>query len=161
MFFTATVQTVSSSSRAFLKPPQDVLTGTTSHAALRILAQEAQPPCSLFMLAPELHMRCSGIDLCRIGNAATLGFKMVSAATNPATKHGGMHAIEDAPNARRLAAAGNNNYRPDVGAMDTASASAAAISKAVIKPNVGSAKFATHVGISEGQVASGTRKHGG
>jgi hypothetical protein len=45
--------------------------------------------------------------------------------------------------------------------MDTELASAAAITKAVNKPSMGSAKFATHVGISEGKVASGARKHGG
>jgi hypothetical protein len=44
--------------------------------------------------------------------------------------------------------------------MDTALATSATITKAVNKPSMGSAKFATHVGISEGQVASGARKHG-
>lgn len=67
-------------------------------------------------------------------------------------------AAEEHP-LRRLAATGN--YRPDAGAMDTALASSATISKAVNKPSMGSAKFATHVGIAEGRVASGTRKHGG
>lgn len=67
-------------------------------------------------------------------------------------------AAEEHP-VRRLAAAAN--YRPDVGTMDTELASAAAITKAVNKPSMGSAKFATHVGISEGKVASGARKHGG
>jgi hypothetical protein len=84
---------------------------------------------------------------------------MASAATNAATKHGGSHALDAAVSGRRLAAAAN--YRPDVGTMDTELASAAAITKAVNKPSMGSAKFATHVGISEGKVASGARKHGG
>jgi hypothetical protein len=61
---------------------------------------------------------------------------------------------------RRLLAA-EDNYRQDVvGAMDTSLAASATIAKAVDKPSMGSAKFATHVGISEGKVATGTRQHG-
>jgi hypothetical protein len=44
--------------------------------------------------------------------------------------------------------------------MDTAQAASATITKAVNKPSMGSAKFATHVGISEGKVATGAHKHG-
>jgi hypothetical protein len=86
---------------------------------------------------------------------------MAAAATNPSTTHGDMHSME--AGARRLAAAGvsGGTYRSDVGAMDTALAASAAITKAVKTPALGSAKFATHVGLSEARVGSGASTHSG
>lgn len=52
-------------------------------------------------------------------------------------------------------------YHHDAGAMDTALATSATINKAVKTPSLGSAKFATHVGVQVAKVATGNRNHAG
>lgn len=85
----------------------------------------------------------------RIPSAATAGYQMAAAATNPSTTHGQMHSLDG--NRRML----SNRDRTGVDAMDTMHAASAAINKAVKTPGLGNAKYATAAGTKLGRVASG------
>lgn len=92
--------------------------------------------------------------LCRIKNAAQLGFKMASAAATPSVSHTAQMGLEGG---RRLTA--NTGYRDDVGSLDTAMATSAAIAKAVNTPTKGAATYATDAGHAAAHVGTGAHPH--